>query len=207
LSIHSEDYLLSNIGAFVLHEGQSKTIITDKTLTWKLVRGEMCLINDDGEEEKFEQVSHVRAQADCLSEVSRSAQLVVLFREMDPRLLNQNISGDEYRPARFAHGVLKWKLRPDTVEDGLKVAGKKELTLRPDVTSGEKSRIVWSHSNTVQDGEKAVQEVRDFLRKHVGPFGKDQWAADEVDDFFQDIWNRVSFNYGNPKVMVSAMTY
>ncbi|RGP69195.1 hypothetical protein FLONG3_7831 [Fusarium longipes] len=177
--------LLSDIGAFVLKKGETKVITTMNTLTWSLNDGRLFVTQNEQPPRLCKKVSLEKAQARCLQDICQSAQLVVLFHDLNPSLFNQLISGNEYKPARFSQGVLKWKLSPDTVQDGVKVLGKKELDLRPDVMSNNKSTIVWDRSHTKDDANEAAEEVSRFLDAYGGPYQKEQWKADGVRHFFR----------------------
>ncbi|GKU07465.1 hypothetical protein FLAG1_06500 [Fusarium langsethiae] len=197
--------LLSNIGAFVLQPGETKTITTNVTLSWTLAQGKLCLTDQNGTELQCEKVSHARAQALCLYEVACSGQLVVVFRDLNPQFLNQLEFGNEYKPAMFAHGLIKWRLEPDRLEDGLIVSGIKELHLRPNMDRLEQKTIIkWSHANSPDYSDVVYDEVHRFLRTCTGPFGNQQWAAGEISEFLTQMWRKVCYAYGKPRVTVWA---
>ncbi|KAM0234186.1 hypothetical protein ACHAPO_006569 [Fusarium lateritium] len=198
--------VVSNIGAFVLPDDETVTITTTGTVSWRHDKGKIYLIEEDGDEQKCEKVSNAQAQANCLYEVSRKAQLVLLFRELDLHLVNQKISGNKYKHAMFAYGVIKWYLKPDRVEDDVTVAGIKELHLRPDTDNpDDMTVIVWDQSHTAKDKKEAVNEVKRFLADQAGPFADRQWEADDVNDFFDSIWWELCQTYGDPKVTKLAV--
>ncbi|KAL4728216.1 hypothetical protein ACLX1H_004958 [Fusarium chlamydosporum] len=191
--------VISNIGALVVPEGHSQVVTTNETITWRFDQGQLYLIDEDGDEEVCTRVSHVVAQALCLNDVARSAQLICEYRDANPKLLNQNIFGNKYKAGRFNHGVMKWKLKPDTFRWNARTPGKKELSLKPEHTSEERSRIIWGPRHTDQDAQNALREVSRFLRTYGGPYAEEQWRADGVNEFVGGIWAALSASYGNPR--------
>ncbi|KAL3589702.1 hypothetical protein FPOAC2_11878 [Fusarium poae] len=199
--------LVSNIGAFFLPDNETVTIGTTDTVSWRHARGRIYITDADGNEHPCEKVNANRALALCLYEVSRSAQLIVLFRELDPHLVNSNIAGTRYEHAMFGHGAIKWHLKPNTIENDATVAGIKELHLRPYIDDSDvKTRIVWDQSHTARDREESANEVHHFMATHGGPFYNEQWEADGVVDFFGLIWRELCVNYGSPRVVEQAAT-
>ncbi|CAG1970433.1 unnamed protein product [Fusarium graminearum] len=193
--------VICSMGAFILPDNELRTITTMYTLSWGHQDGNVYMIDEDGMDQFCEKVSHVRAQALCLYEVSRSGQLVVLFRELNPQFLNQNISGYEYKTAMFPHGCIKFKLKPDSASG----PGLKQLHLTPNPDDpGDKTIIVWSQDHTDQDRGEAQDEVHYFLATWTGCHANRQWPADGINWFYRELFWQLCLGYGNPKILTKA---
>ncbi|KAJ4129180.1 hypothetical protein NW768_007715 [Fusarium equiseti] len=196
--------ILSDIGVFTLWEKETKIITTDHTVSWKLLNDKLSITYRGGVEEVFERVSQVEAQAQELHDVARFVPLVVHFRDFDlfhsdefdiffadiPGSFNV---GSQTGPLRFPRGIVKWNLQ------------NKQLTLRPDVNTSERSIISWHETHTEQDARGARLEFAYFVAEYGGPYAEMQWKAGHVDGFFYQIWKACDAAFGKPKVIRSVM--
>ncbi|CAG7565197.1 unnamed protein product [Fusarium equiseti] len=195
--------ILSDNGVFTLWEGETKTVTTDHTVTWKLLHEKLSITNWDCDEEVFRKVSQVEALAQDLHEVARCVPLIIHFREFDPIHFHDfdtlsvdmpsSFNDGQIGPARFPYGIIKWKLE------------NQQLTLHRDVDTGDRSIISWSPYHTEEDEDEAKLELACFLDEYGGPYAGVQWKAGDVEVVFVKIWNACDAAFGKPKVIRSVL--